>query len=153
MEKMSRTLLAMSSSPANCDMLRGSRCIPLLVQLLHLDPTQPNLPRPSRQVPYPLLINLFNASFCAVSCFSVFSCFFFLYFFPFFYLSLSLFISIFFPCSHSYLQLNLSSKKIFQHSNIVQIQRLSCSGSSAGSPVSAQHCARAPDGQALQARS
>ena len=56
MEKMSRTLLAMSSSPANCDMLRGSRCIPLLVQLLHLDPTQPNLPRPSRQVPYPLLL-------------------------------------------------------------------------------------------------
>ena len=74
-------------------------------------------------------------------------------FFPFFYLSLSLFISIFFPCSHSYFQLNLSSKKIFQHSNNVQIQRLLCSGSSACSPVPAQHCARAPNGQALQARS
>ena len=36
-DKMSRTLLAMSSSPANCDMMRASRCVPLLVQLLHLD--------------------------------------------------------------------------------------------------------------------
>ena len=33
-DKMSRTLLAMSSSPANCDMMRGSRCIPLLVQVI-----------------------------------------------------------------------------------------------------------------------
>ena len=69
-DKMSRTLLAMSSrwfhnklfgthmvitlsmssSPANCDMMRGSRCIPLLVQLLHLDPAHPANPRPSRPV-------------------------------------------------------------------------------------------------------
>ena len=40
----------MSSSPANCDMMRGSRCIPLLVQLLHLDPAHPANPRPSRPV-------------------------------------------------------------------------------------------------------
>ena len=26
--------LSMSSSPANCDMMRGSRCIPLLVQVI-----------------------------------------------------------------------------------------------------------------------
>ena len=49
-DKMSRTLLAMSSSPANCDMMRGSRCIPLLVQLLHLDPAHPANPRPARPV-------------------------------------------------------------------------------------------------------
>ena len=49
-EKMSKTLLAMSSSPTNCDMMRSSRCIPLLVQLLHLDHLNPNLPRPSRHV-------------------------------------------------------------------------------------------------------
>ena len=42
--------LSMSSSPANCDMMRGSRCIPLLVQLLHLDPAHPANPRPSRPV-------------------------------------------------------------------------------------------------------
>ena len=40
-EKMSRTLLAMSSSTANCDIMRTSRCIPLLVQLLHMDPARP----------------------------------------------------------------------------------------------------------------
>ena len=50
MERMSRTLLAMSSSPANCDMMRGSRCIPLLVQLLHVDPAHPANPRPARPV-------------------------------------------------------------------------------------------------------
>ena len=49
-DKMSRTLLAMSSSPANCDMMRSSRCIPLLVQLLHCDPAHPDNPRPARQV-------------------------------------------------------------------------------------------------------
>ena len=49
-DKMSRTLLAMSSSPTNCDMMRNSRCIPLLVQLLHLDPAMPDSPRPARQV-------------------------------------------------------------------------------------------------------
>ena len=49
-EKMSRTLVAMSSSPANCDMMRNSRCIPLLVQLLHIDPAHPDNTRPSRQV-------------------------------------------------------------------------------------------------------
>ena len=50
MDKMSRTLLAMSGSPANCDMMRNSRCIPLLVQLLHTDPDQPAGPRPARPV-------------------------------------------------------------------------------------------------------
>ena len=49
-DKMSRTLLAMSGSPANCDMMRNSRCIPLLVQLLHIDPAHPDNPRPARQV-------------------------------------------------------------------------------------------------------
>jgi len=49
-DKMSRTLLAMSSSPANCDMMRSSRCIPLLVQLLHIDPSHPDNPRPARPV-------------------------------------------------------------------------------------------------------
>ena len=49
-DKMSRTLLAMSGSPANCDMMRSSRCIPLLVQLLHVDPAHPDNPRPARQV-------------------------------------------------------------------------------------------------------
>ena len=49
-DKMSRTLLAMSGSPANCDMMRSSRCIPLLVQLLHCDPAHPDNPRPARQV-------------------------------------------------------------------------------------------------------
>ena len=49
-DKMSRQLLAMSSSPANCDMMRNSRCIPLLVQLLHIDPAHPDNPRPARQV-------------------------------------------------------------------------------------------------------
>ena len=43
-------ILSMSSSPANCGMMRGSRCIPLLVQLLHLDPAHPANPRPSRPV-------------------------------------------------------------------------------------------------------
>ena len=50
MDKMSRTLLAMSGSPANCDMMRNSRCIPLLVQLLHIDPAHPDNPRPARQI-------------------------------------------------------------------------------------------------------
>ena len=49
-DKMSRTLLAMSGSPANCDMMRNSRCIPLLVQLLHIDPAHPDHQRPARQV-------------------------------------------------------------------------------------------------------
>lgn len=49
-DKMSRTLLAMSGSPTNCDMMRNSRCIPLLVQLLHVDPAMPDSPRPARQV-------------------------------------------------------------------------------------------------------
>jgi len=49
-DKMSKTFLAMSSSPANCDMMRTSRCIPLLVQLLHTDPKHPENPRPARQV-------------------------------------------------------------------------------------------------------
>ena len=49
-DKMSRQLLAMSGSPANCDMMRNSRCIPLLVQLLHIDPAHPDNPRPARQV-------------------------------------------------------------------------------------------------------
>ena len=49
-DKMSRTLLAMSGSPANCDMMRNSRCIPLLVQLLHIDPAHPDNQRPARQV-------------------------------------------------------------------------------------------------------
>ena len=34
-EKMSKTFLAMSSSPANCDLMRSHRVVPLLVQLLH----------------------------------------------------------------------------------------------------------------------
>lgn len=34
-EKMSRTFLAMSSSPTNCDLMRSHRVIPVLVQLLH----------------------------------------------------------------------------------------------------------------------
>ena len=37
-DKMSRTFLAMSSSPANCDLMRSHRVIPLLVQLLHGPP-------------------------------------------------------------------------------------------------------------------
>lgn len=36
-DKMSRTFLAMSSTPANCDLMRSHRVIPLLVQLLHDD--------------------------------------------------------------------------------------------------------------------
>lgn len=35
LEKMSRTFLAMSSSPANCDLMRNHRVVPLLVRLLH----------------------------------------------------------------------------------------------------------------------
>lgn len=36
-EEMSRTLLAMSSSPDSCIAMRQSGCLPLLVQLLHGD--------------------------------------------------------------------------------------------------------------------
>jgi hypothetical protein len=34
-DKMAETFLAMSSSPANCDMMRNHRVVPLLVQMLH----------------------------------------------------------------------------------------------------------------------
>ena len=51
MDKMSRTLLAMSSSPSNCAMLRTTRSIPLLVQILHVDPAAVNGgQRPARPV-------------------------------------------------------------------------------------------------------
>jgi adenomatosis polyposis coli protein len=36
-DEMSRTLLAMSSSPDSCIAMRQSGCLPLLVQLLHGD--------------------------------------------------------------------------------------------------------------------
>ena len=34
-DDMARTLLAMSSSPDSCAAMRQSRCVPLLIQLLH----------------------------------------------------------------------------------------------------------------------
>jgi len=47
-EEMSRTLLAMSSSPDSCIAMRQSGCLPLLVQLLHGDESPQTRQRAAR---------------------------------------------------------------------------------------------------------
>ncbi|TRY69315.1 hypothetical protein TCAL_09734, partial [Tigriopus californicus] len=57
-DKMSRTFEAMSSTAANCELMRSHRVIPLLVQLLH--GTQVTQERPSREVRFRVAKALYN---------------------------------------------------------------------------------------------